>query len=55
MQLIIHRGTQEIGGSCVELKTTNSRILFDFGMPLVSSNNERFDSNTLEGKTPEEL
>lgn len=30
MQLIIHRSTNEIGGSCVELNDNNTRILFDF-------------------------
>jgi ribonuclease J len=34
MQLLIHRGTQEIGGSCVELKTDITRLLIDFGQPL---------------------
>ena len=34
MQLIIHRGTKEIGGSCVELDDNNTRILFDLGLPL---------------------
>ncbi len=34
MQLIIHRGTKEIGGSCVELNDNNTRILFDLGLPL---------------------
>ncbi len=34
MQLLIHRGTQEIGGSCVELKTDKTRLLIDFGQPL---------------------
>ncbi len=55
MKLIIHRGTQEIGGSCVELVTVNSRILIDFGMPLVDNKGERFDSNTLKDKTVQEL
>jgi len=55
MQLIIHRGTQEIGGSCVELSTANSRILIDFGMPLVNKNRERFDPDILKGKSVEEL
>lgn len=35
MHFKIHRGTQEIGGSCVEVWTDNARILADFGMPLV--------------------
>ena len=34
MNLIIHRGTKEIGGSCVELQTQDGRILIDFGLPL---------------------
>ena len=34
MTLTIHRGTHEIGGSCVELCTTEAKILIDFGMPL---------------------
>ena len=55
MQLIIHRGTKEIGGSCVELKTANNRILIDFGIPLVSCDHQPFDVNLLKGKTIEEL
>lgn len=34
MQLIIHRGTRQIGGSCVELRSGDTRILLDIGMPL---------------------
>lgn len=34
MQLIIHRGTHQIGGSCVEIKDENTRLLFDYGLPL---------------------
>lgn len=36
MELIIHRGAKEIGGSCVELKSNNTRILVDIGLPLNS-------------------
>lgn len=55
MQLIIHRGTKEIGGSCVELRTGNSRILIDLGIPLVDPQGKPFDSNTLKGKGIDEL
>ncbi len=55
MQLIIHRGTREIGGSCVELKTANNRILIDFGIPLVNAKKQPFDANQLKGKTVETL
>ena len=34
MTLTIHRGTHEIGGSCVELHTAEAKILIDFGLPL---------------------
>jgi ribonuclease J len=55
MRLIVHRGTKEIGGSCVELATAKARILIDFGMPLVKASREPFDSKVLVGKSPEEL
>ena len=55
MKLTIHRGTQEIGGSCVELSTNSSRILIDFGMPLVNDKKESFDSKILTGKSLDEL
>lgn len=55
MRLIVHRGTKEIGGSCVELATTECRILIDFGMPLVNANREPFDFKVLAGKSPEQL
>jgi ribonuclease J len=35
MKIIIHRGTHEIGGSCVEIQSKKSRILIDIGTPLV--------------------
>ena len=34
MQLVIHRGTHEIGGNCVEIRDENTRLLFDLGLPL---------------------
>ena len=30
----IHRGTQQIGGTCVELEADGARILLDLGLPL---------------------
>jgi Cft2 family RNA processing exonuclease len=44
MNFKIHRGTKEIGGSCVEIWTDTSRIVIDLGMPLV---NGGFQSNNL--------
>lgn len=34
MTITIHKGTDEIGGSCVELSTENTTILLDYGTPL---------------------
>src|SRR3990167_2246925 len=56
MKLIIHRGTKEIGGTCVELIARNSRIVVDLGIPLVSGKEgQPFDSKVLEGKTAKQL
>ena len=43
MKFKIHRGTKEIGGSCIEVWTDNTRILLDFGMPLVEKDGREFD------------
>lgn len=52
MQLIIHRGTQEIGGSCVELIANNSSIIIDLGIPLISAKKDRpFDPGILKGES----
>ncbi|MFZ0035362.1 MAG: MBL fold metallo-hydrolase [Sedimentisphaerales bacterium] len=55
MLLTIHRGTKEIGGSCVELMTNSSRIIIDLGMPLVDSKKQPFNSKSIAGKSIEEL
>jgi ribonuclease J len=38
VKLCIHRGTREIGGTCVELESNRSRILLDLGLPLDAAN-----------------
>lgn len=45
MTLTIHRGTRQIGGSCVEITGDNSRIIIDIGFPLSGLEN---DENFLE-------
>ena len=42
MTITIHRGTHEIGGSCVEIRTRQAKILLDLGLPL------NFDARTEE-------
>jgi ribonuclease J len=34
MQVCIHRGTKQIGGTCVEIEASGSRIIVDLGLPL---------------------
>jgi ribonuclease J len=34
MQLIVHQGAQEIGGTVIELSTDQTKILLDIGQPL---------------------
>ena len=34
MQVCIHRGTHQIGGTCVEIETQGKRIILDIGLPL---------------------
>lgn len=55
MKFKIHRGTKEIGGSCVEVWTANTRILLDFGMPLVNRAGGEFDFGKFKNLTTPEL
>jgi len=47
MQLIIHRGTKEIGGTVIELNTDKTKILLDLGRPL-SKNTAEIDVANLK-------
>jgi ribonuclease J len=55
MKLTIHRGTKEIGGSCIELATATTRIVLDVGLPLVDAAREPFDQRSIRGKSLEQL
>lgn len=55
MKFKIHRGTKEIGGSCVEVWTENTRILLDFGMPLVDEKGDDFNFNIYKDLSRQEL
>jgi ribonuclease J len=55
MQLTIHRGAKQIGGTCIELQAGNSRILIDFGLPLVDKNKKQFDFKKIKNKSKEDL
>ena len=34
MKIRIHRGTKEIGGTCIEMEAQGRRIALDVGLPL---------------------
>ena len=55
MNFKIHRGTEEIGGSCVEIWTESTCIVVDMGMPLVNQDKTRFDSRAIQKLSVEEL
>ncbi len=55
MNFKIHKGTKEIGGSCVEIWTESTRIVVDFGMPLVNPDKTQFDSRAIKNLSVNEL
>jgi ribonuclease J len=57
MKLIIHRGTHEIGGNCVEVCAGQTRIIIDLGMPLVDPRDKKkkFESFSIRRKTVSQL
>jgi len=42
LNITIHRGTREIGGTCIEIVHGNNRIVLDIGMPLVKPGGKPF-------------
>ncbi len=55
MKFKIHRGTQEIGGSCVEVWTDTTRIVVDIGMPLVAKDGGEFNFNQHQNASVDDL
>lgn len=55
MNLIIHRGTNEIGGSCIELQSQGASLLLDIGMPLLNPDRTPFDEDRVRRRTWREL
>lgn len=41
MKVCIHRGSNQIGGSCVEIEQDGQRIILDIGLPLDSESNDK--------------
>jgi len=46
VKLIIHRGSNQIGGSCVEVTAGKTRIILDVGLPLDYSDDKFVDPRT---------
>ena len=54
MRACIHRGSQEIGGTCIELESQGSRLALDVGMPLQASDPDQIEVPPVLGfKFPE--
>ena len=51
MNIIIHRGTKQIGGSCVEVQSGSVRILLDLGLPLPTGD----DDPPIQGQSVDDL
>jgi ribonuclease J len=39
MDIIIHRGSKQIGGTCIEIRSDKTRLIFDIGEELPDSSN----------------
>lgn len=49
MRLCIHRGTKEIGGTCIELESQGKRIVLDVGLPLDVTDPDQFPLHPIKG------
>ena len=47
-KIIIHRGSQTIGGSCIEIQSGGHRIIMDLGSPLMNSDESEVDQELLK-------
>ena len=55
LQLKIHRGTHEVGGTCIEVSAGQSRIVLDVGLPLFDQDRQPLDGFSLRRKSKAEL
>jgi ribonuclease J len=49
MRACIHRGTQEIGGTCIELESQGKRVVLDVGLPLDVADPDQFPLHPIKG------
>ena len=55
MRFKIHRGSNEIGGNCIELESQGKRLFLDFGMPLILPEGGEFCSRSIKKHSREHL
>ena len=55
MKIIVHRGTKEVGGTCIEVCSSESRIILDIGMPLFDDGRNALDTSGFWRHSTEEL
>lgn len=51
MRVRIHRGTQQIGGTCIEVEAQGQRIILDLGLPLDAASAKEVGLPDVEGLT----
>jgi ribonuclease J len=49
MRVCIHRGTKEIGGTCVEIESQGKRLVLDVGLPLDASDPDEIPLHPIKG------
>ncbi len=49
MRICIHRGTKEIGGTCVEIESQDKRLVLDVGVPLDVDDPDKFPLHPIRG------
>lgn len=55
MQVVVHNGSGIIGGSCVEVSTDTTRIIFDLGVPLTDEEGNKLDTRGITKKAVAQL
>ncbi len=55
MRICIHRGTKEIGGTCVEIESQGKHLVLDVGLPLDASDPDELPLHPIKGfEAPDE-
>ena len=49
MRVCIHRGTKEIGGTCVEIESQGKRLVLDVGLPLDATDPDEIPLHPIKG------